>query len=474
MNEEAGNQYQAGEVDFDIQVLATQYSEEEDSFGPDYDANADASPDNTYFFDKETASAAVTAGQPTTVTTNSATVTVPATAETENGDPIGKGDTLKLTVEPTDTNSTLTVAATNNTTSYEVSLTNQNGEKVTCNDGIKVELYIGQVDLQSFYHNTTELEEVFSLDDLDVDKYYYDPAAGIITFITKTFSPFTAEYKYSGGLGEEDCPYIIASDKDFETFLDEYEYVSNAYCYVMKADINVKNKGTYVQYVRKANSTDSYAGVFMGIFDGGGHTINFTWDDVDAMETDAVSLFGELMNATIKNLTVNCNIDTKLDVGVLSSYSYYGTTIENVTVSGTIRSEAQDGNLGGLTLATWELKSDYPALFKNVTVSADIYWKPAAKQGYYLYIAPFIAQTVGLSYVTFENCTSSGSLHIPFVEGVTDSVTDLYTGAFYGCNPNYPDVPTANCTGNVNTCVKEIPDVYALHIADGLPENAWD
>jgi predicted ribosomally synthesized peptide with SipW-like signal peptide len=40
MDEEAGNEYQEGSIEFDIKVLATQLNSEEDSFGPDYDKDA--------------------------------------------------------------------------------------------------------------------------------------------------------------------------------------------------------------------------------------------------------------------------------------------------------------------------------------------------------------------------------------------------------------------------------------------------
>ena len=40
MDEDAGNEYQEGSVDFDMTVLATQLNKEEDSFGPDYDKDA--------------------------------------------------------------------------------------------------------------------------------------------------------------------------------------------------------------------------------------------------------------------------------------------------------------------------------------------------------------------------------------------------------------------------------------------------
>ena len=41
MDEEAGNEYQGGEVNFDLTVLATQDTVEKDSYGPEYDRNAE-------------------------------------------------------------------------------------------------------------------------------------------------------------------------------------------------------------------------------------------------------------------------------------------------------------------------------------------------------------------------------------------------------------------------------------------------
>ena len=40
MDEQAGNDYQGGKVDFDLSVLATQLNSENDSYGPDYDKDA--------------------------------------------------------------------------------------------------------------------------------------------------------------------------------------------------------------------------------------------------------------------------------------------------------------------------------------------------------------------------------------------------------------------------------------------------
>ena len=207
MDENAGNEYMEGEIDFDLKILATQYTYESDSFNNQYDANANGNPDNADF-PVENAAGAYNA--PVTLTTNHATVTVPAGAEA-NGAALTENDSINLTVMPGTPDSNLQIAGTSGTTTYEVTLTNQNGKKVTSATGIKVELDIGVVDLQHFYHNATEMTKVDSLDAVALNKYYYDQTAGKLTFITDSFSPFTAEYFFDGGLGTEAHPYLIGT-----------------------------------------------------------------------------------------------------------------------------------------------------------------------------------------------------------------------------------------------------------------------
>lgn len=149
-----------------------------------------------------------------------ATVTVPAGAKTVDNQPIANGDTLTLTVEPGEADSNLTVEAGNGTTTYEVNLTNQNNVKVKSDEGIIVELDIGIVELHGFYHNATALTAVDDVNSVTMNKYYYNQSTGIITFMTDSFSPFTAKYKFSGGLGTSAAPYKIDSVKVWKDFAD--------------------------------------------------------------------------------------------------------------------------------------------------------------------------------------------------------------------------------------------------------------
>ena len=127
MDEEAGNEYQAGEVDFDIKVLATQYTHEEDSFDDQYDANADETPDNANFFDFTTVSANVASGAETKigdVETNGVQAIISA-------DAVESATSLSLIVsEDSDSDAVITVTTGSEAQYLDISLKDQNGATI--------------------------------------------------------------------------------------------------------------------------------------------------------------------------------------------------------------------------------------------------------------------------------------------------------------------------------------------------------
>jgi|GEM_PF-1884786 len=284
--------------------------------------------------------------------------------------------------------------------------------------------------------------------------------------------------RYAGGLGTEEDPYLISSQKHMESFKADYEYADwwddcvNENYYKVIGDFTCTNISCKQIYVEKGVAAhDSYAGAFFGAFDGNGHTIKYVWRDTENPGTNTVTLFGELVGAEIKDLTIDCDIVTSLDVGVISSYTYYGADLTNVLVKGNIESTCKTGGqLGGIAVATWETNNNYHSYFTNVEVSATITMLASQRTYGYVYAAPFIAQLVGGEYLHFVNCKSSGVFTIEEHE----TITDLYTGAFYGLNPNYADVPTANCSGNVNTLEAHYDPSCTLHVPTGLPENVFN
>ena len=167
MKEEAGNEYQNQTISaFDIQLLATQWTYENDTFDDQYDVNA------TY---PVVAVANVTdATAPLSISVDNVTVTVPA-------DTAVAGDKFELVIDSknvsTDENGN-TIVVCNITLK-------KNGTAVTSGDvDYTVEMNIGSgAYIYYVKHNGS-----------DVSPFNYDSATGILSFTTKSFSPFEVKY----------------------------------------------------------------------------------------------------------------------------------------------------------------------------------------------------------------------------------------------------------------------------------------
>lgn len=203
MKTTAGNEYQNLTLDgIAITVYATQAQYESDSEDNTYDAGADMTPDNLE--QRVQGSAEVTANADTTVTTKdaSASAVIPAGALTAN-------TTVTLSKTPVATSGNITVEAAQSAATYEISLTDSAGNKLTAAEGkyFTVTLNIGKdLAVVDFLHNGVSMKKVTSTP-TEVDAYYYSTKTGIVTFTTDDFSPFTAIYK----LGTKGAPYLIST-----------------------------------------------------------------------------------------------------------------------------------------------------------------------------------------------------------------------------------------------------------------------
>lgn len=208
MQETAGNEYQGMSIDnIAITVYATQSQYESDSKDNTYDAGADMTPDNLE--QRVQGSAEVKADEDTTVTTKdaSASAVIPAGALTAD-------TTVTLSKTPVATSGNITVDAAQSAVTYEISLTDSDGNKLTAAEGkyFTVKLNIGKdLNVVDFLHNGEKMTKVASFK--AKDQYKYSSATGIVTFTTDDFSPFTAIYRFGGGLGTEAAPYLIFTDK---------------------------------------------------------------------------------------------------------------------------------------------------------------------------------------------------------------------------------------------------------------------
>ena len=184
MQETAGNDYMDKTIDdVAITVYATQANVESDSYGPNYDKDANGNPDHPEWGDvKATVTATVVAGQDTVLANSDKTVTatVPANA-------VAEGTNLTLTVTPTTKPAAITVASNEGSKAYDVKITGLADGNTT---PITVELFVGTgLENVKLYHKD---EDVTGNESYAVS---YDTTTGYVTFTTTSFSPFTVVYR---------------------------------------------------------------------------------------------------------------------------------------------------------------------------------------------------------------------------------------------------------------------------------------
>jgi len=153
-----------------------------------------------------------------------------------------------------------------------------------------------------------------------------------------------ANARYSGGTGEPNDPYKIATAEDLND-IGNYEGDWDKH-FILINDVNLAEY-TGEQFKIIGNYTTK----FTGVFDGNKHKIwNFTWASTGR---NYIGLFGCVgKGGQIKNLgmeNVDFNAGDGPDVGGLVGYNYYGT-IDNCYSSGNISGSDYVGGLVGKNL----------------------------------------------------------------------------------------------------------------------------
>ncbi|MHC4266691.1 MAG: GLUG motif-containing protein, partial [Planctomycetota bacterium] len=144
--------------------------------------------------------------------------------------------------------------------------------------------------------------------------------------------------RYSGGTGEPNDPYRIATAEDLNDIGNHIEDLSK--CFVMVNDVNLAEyTGSQFNIIGKD------VPYFSGIFDGNGHQITkFTYID----ETDnRIGIFGRTTGSSeIRNIDLtDVNLCGYYDVGGLVGKNY--GKIENCSVTGVIFAQYDFGGLVG-------------------------------------------------------------------------------------------------------------------------------
>ena len=297
MQETAGNEYQGKEIkDISVTVYAVQDTVESDSFGDQYDAKADGTPDmdneKWSWLDDVTATGTVTAGEATTLKDREVDPTVTAAI------PAGSTTAEKLTLIKTkaEAPADLTIAAGNETVTADIKLVDQDGNKVTAQDGkffvLTMQLEKG-LEVTAFYHHDSKMTKANSADAVAAanDKYYYDAATGVVTFSTDDFSPFTAEYAFGGGNGTKAYPYLIATGEQALAMEDSKGYFKFVDDVVVTDEIYLSGKTVVVDlngHTVRLEYADGVKPNNGSVFYIGGKGGNLTINDSSAAQTGAV------------------------------------------------------------------------------------------------------------------------------------------------------------------------------------------
>lgn len=166
-----------------------------------------------------------------------------------------------------------------------------------------------------------------------------------LIFVLAVFQDCFSADTYSGGTGEPNNPYRIASANDLMDIGGHVEDFNK--CFVLVNDINLDD---YVGYPYPiGHYLGGYEEPFTGVFDGNGFDIsNFTYHEGDF---DYLGLFGYVndSNAEIRDVTlIDPNIDNILYGGaLLVGYLKEGTVTGCGVEGGSISGDGQ-GYVGGL------------------------------------------------------------------------------------------------------------------------------
>jgi uncharacterized repeat protein (TIGR02543 family) len=422
MREEAGNEYQNLDIgsSFSIVLMATQFTEESDSFGPDYDAGASFEfPDTSL---NDSTSAGVTADDQNKVAEEVNLQGTQSSAHVPTGVQLEEGaEKLKLTVSSMKTSgANLTLDANEQSRSLDVHIDGISGDntvpmEITIKEAMPTGLNMGNYKLYHVENGSTV--EMTMVDTFTAhNQFKYDPATGDITLYMATFSEvalvadtenaWEGNFDYSWYLGRTN-EYTIANADQLAAFgaivggmaegIEQDSFSGktvNLISDVNLGDDEENNNSDIIFYPIGYNSSDGKyekTGVavttgfynFCGTFDGNGHTVsNFyqnTWemkgdnnyyDATLQYYRDGMGLFGRVYRATIKNLTVdNFKSDGEYTTtGVIAAYAD-GATFENIAIINCNPRVYNIGNGGIVGCVGWYAKeANLKTTFKNITV----------------------------------------------------------------------------------------------------------
>ena len=436
MKTSANNDYQGLSIDgVAVTVYATQMTGEYDSSKNNYDEDAQypvyaAAAVEVNASGETINEVKLVSGETHSSGNPVAAATVPAGAKVDSGT-----TQLELVIEDAETPANFTVSNTQIAPkTLDISM---NGLDAANDQLIKVEFYIEE-GLQNvkLYHNSNPMTACSALVDVDDDQeFYYDSATGLVTMLTKTFSPFTytsdkvdwdenTAAEYATPVDTVDKVVTIASAEELALFAkqlttDKVNYSNYTVNIVENIDLGEGFWKPINSWGRLTNAT----------IDGNGHTIsNMTVRSCTNTSGYGAGFIGNTDGAiTIKdiafskaNVTFGYNACQGNVGGIVMGYTYGTTLFENVSVTdSTIWGYGKIGCLLGMGADPGVKVAFKNCVSQNNTIHA-VYNIGG--------LAGNIQRGNGVDNATVENCT-------------VENINVVYSG-----NEKYVDLNNASAT----------------------------
>ena len=418
MDELSGNEYQDTSLcdnGFSLKLLATQDVGENDSFGDDYDLDADWEEGSVNF----TASASLSqvpliygslAGNVTIGDQNGVSAFIPTGVKVADGT-----SSLDLSINRVDDdNITLDDGATSSSLDVHIEgIAADNTVPMTVNLGAVLQPGLDVTELK-LYHIENDIPVLMTRVNTSADfavhnQYTYNPTTGEVSIYVASFSVFSAvktsadvwdgeavANSFASGTGTEADPYIIETAAQLVYFRNQVDAgVTYAGQFVkLGKDIDLADKPFdpigfgYWKEAKVENDVDKNT-VFMGTFDGGNHTIYNLYQNGWELDPDKTNyrtytystagagLFASIKNATIKNLAISGAevVFECVDMGIVVGYAQGECHFENIVVTNAniANYNRYTGGLVGEVSGGVDKNGDgYSHTFKNITIDSTV------------------------------------------------------------------------------------------------------
>ena len=406
MDEQAGNEYQDMSLcnnGFSLKLLATQDVGESDSFGDDYDADADWEEGSVNF----TASASLTqvpliygilASDITIGSSNGISAYLPAGVKVADGASsldlsINRVDDDNIALSVGDTSSSLDVhiegIATDNTVPMIVNLgaVLQSGLDIT---ELKLYHIEGGTPVLMTRVNT-------SADFAIHNQYTYNSETGEVSIYVAAFSVFSAvqtsadvwdETSDTSWYNEIDTEFTLTTAEQFSGFRDLVDGGNTFEGKTVKLGIDIDLDN--VPFDPIGFDYESKGGrVFKGTFDGQNHTIYNLYQNGWELDPDKTNystytystagagLFASVVNATIKNVAISRAevVFECVDMGIVVGYAQGECHFENIVVTNANIANYNrytGGLVGEISYGVDNDGDGYSHTFKNITIDSTV------------------------------------------------------------------------------------------------------